>query len=209
MTKLASLPVWAGEPRPKGLGFSDINFGQSALMIRSLILASMPLIAIAAPAVASAQEVKPGLWEMQTDMQVPGQTNLSAQIAQLREQMKGMPPETRKMLEQQMGGMSFGPGATLRTCLTPEQAKGDLFREGHVEGDCTLTKVSRRGNTLQGQMVCTDPPGQGTFTTTIVSATHYKTEASITAQGQGRIDMKTDAKWVSADCGATGGAAPR
>lgn len=151
-----------------------------------------------------AQNVQPGLWEIKHDMRMPGQPDITTQMAQLREQLKALPPEARKMMEQQMGSMGIGLGgdASLRICLTPEDIKDDVIREGHTEGDCTFTKVSRSGNTWRGKMVCTEPAGQGDFTTTLHSPTHYTTEAIITSAEHGRVEMKTDARRISADCGA-------
>ncbi|NYT25010.1 DUF3617 domain-containing protein [Alcaligenaceae bacterium] len=158
---------------------------------------------VALTATAHAQSVQPGLWEIQHDMRIPGQPDISAQMAQMREQMKGLPPEARKMMEQQMGsmGIGMGEGTALRICLAPEDIKDDVIREGDTEGDCTFTKVSRSGNTWRGHMVCTDPPSQGDFTTTLHGPAHYTTEATLTSPEHGRIDMKTDARRISGDCG--------
>ena len=124
-------------------------------------------------------------------------------VAQMREQMKSLPPEARKMMEQQLAGHGMGMGAdgALRLCIGPEDAKQDPIREGHTEGDCTYTQVKRSGNTWTGRLTCKEPPSQGDFTTTLHSATHFTTKAALTSKEHGRIDMNTEARRLSADCG--------
>lgn len=149
---------------------------------------------------AHAQAIDPGLWEVQHDMQIPGQPNLAQQMQQMQEQMKNLPPEARKLMEQQMDA-SMGPGGALRICITPEEARGDVIREGQKEGDCTFTQVSHSGNVWKGRMVCVNPPSQGDFTTTLHSSSHYSTTAVLTSKEHGRIHMKTEARRMGGDCG--------
>ena len=105
---------------------------------------------------AQAQTIQPGLWEFKHDMRMPGRPDVAAQMAQMREQMKNLPPEARKMMEQQMAGHGMGMGAdgALRLCIGSEDAKQDPIREGRTEGDCTYTQVKRSGNTWTGRLTC-------------------------------------------------------
>lgn len=164
------------------------------------------LFAIAATCIAlatQAQTIDPGLWEFKHDMRMPGQPDMAAQMAQVREQMKNLPPEARKMMEQQLAGHGVGMGTdgALRLCITPEEARQDPIREGHKEGDCTYTQVKRSGSTWSGRVVCKEPPSQGDFTTTLHSARHFSTKAVLTSKEHGRIDMNTEARRLSAGCG--------
>lgn len=153
---------------------------------------------------AQAQRIEPGLWEYQTDLRQPGKPDLAAQMAQMRDQMKHLPPEARRMLEQQMAsaGVGLGKDGAFRNCMAPEDVREDVIREGHREGDCTYSRVSRSGNTWRGQIACTDAAARGEFTTTVHSSTHYTTEAVLTGKDTGRTEMKVQARRVSADCGA-------
>lgn len=162
-------------------------------------------------AAAQAQSIDPGLWEFKHEMRMPGQPDLAAQMAQMREQMKSMPPEVRKMMEQQMAGHGIGMGSdgALRVCISPEDAKRDPIREGSTEGGCTYSQVKRSGNTWTGRVTCKEPPSQGDFTTTLHSATHFSTQAVLTSKQQGRMDMRSEARRLSADCGALKPAAKR
>ena len=170
-------------------------------------LLSCAAMALGLSAWVQAQTIHPGLWEFKHEMRQPGQPgqpDLTAQMAQMRAQMTSLPPEARKIMEQQLAGMGMGMGeqGALRLCIRPEEAAQEPIREGHKEGDCTYTQVTRSGNTWRGRMVCTDPPSQGEFTTTLHNPTHFATTAVLKSSELGRIDVKTDARRVSADCGA-------
>lgn len=164
---------------------------------------TLAIVAACIAAAAQAQSIDPGLWEFKNDMRMPGQPDMAAQMAQMREQMKSLPPETRKMMEQQMASQGIGMGAdgALRLCISPEDAKQDPIREGRTEGDCTYTQVKRSGNTWTGRVSCKEPPSQGDFTTTLHSAAHFTTKATLKSKQHGRIDMSTEARRLSADCG--------
>lgn len=173
-------------------------------LIQLFVLLS--LVGMGSMGSAQAQSMQPGLWEFKHDMKMPGQPDMNAQMAQMREQMKNLPPEARKMVEQQMSGMGvgIGEGGALRMCITPEDARDDYIREGRTEGDCTYTQVKRSGNTWRGRIVCKEAASQGDFTTTLHSPTHFSTVANMTSKQHGRIDMKSEARRVSGDCGALG-----
>lgn len=159
---------------------------------------------------AQAQTLQPGLWEFKHHVQMAGGDNAMAQrMAQMQEQLKNMPPESRKMMQEQLAsqGISMNMGAggepvVLRVCIGPEEAKADPVREGHSEQGCTYTKVSRQGNTWKGRVVCQEPPSQGEFTTTLHSATHFSTQARVTSQEHGPVQMSTQARRIADDCAA-------
>ena len=152
---------------------------------------------------AQAQEMLPGLWEFKTNMRMPKMPDLSAQMAQMRDQLKNLPPEARQMLEQQLAGMGSGltESGALRLCITEDEAAEDVIKEGQSDGDCTYTKVERKGNTWRGQLACKEEGGSGEFTTTLHSPSHFSTVANMTSKEHGRIDMKTEARRISSDCG--------
>lgn len=154
---------------------------------------------------AQAQSVEPGLWEMKSRMQMPG----------LQAQLKDMPPEVRKMMEQQMGiGLGAGDDGlpAVRLCLTPADVREGPIREGQREGDCTYTQVSRSDKLWKGRLVCANPPSQGEFTVTLHSPQHYTSHAVMQSQGKGggRTEMEVEARRLSGDCGSlAAGAAQR
>src|SRR5690606_27250726 len=104
--------------------------------VLALALASLPLSAHAV------DNIRPGLWEFRsTHLSVGGLPDMSAQMGQLQQQLKNLPADTRRMIEQQMTqrGVSLGQDGTVRSCITPEQARQDNIFSGKVEGNCTLT----------------------------------------------------------------------
>ena len=149
---------------------------------------------------AQAQNIEPGLWEMSHDLQMPGKPNMAQMMKQAQEQMKNLPPEARKMMEQQ-AGISLSPSGAMRICISAQDVKENLITEGKRENDCTYTKVSQSGNTWKGHIACVNPPSQGDFSTTLHSKSHYTTTAVMTGKEFGRVDMKIEARRVSADCG--------
>lgn len=167
-------------------------------MLQKIVLLSS-LYLLWSVQIAQAQTIEPGLWEIQHDMHIPDQPNLIGQMQQLQQQMQHLPAEALKFLEQQTG-LSVMPDGAIRICISPEEARAALIQEGQQEGDCTFTKVEHQGNIWRGQMVCTQPPSRGDFTTTVHSNTHYSTVATLTSEEHGRIDVNTQARRISSEC---------
>lgn len=178
--------------------------------MKSCLLALVLLLGLHLAGQAQAQTIDPGLWELKNDVRMPDRPEFAAQMAQMREQMKNLPPEARKMMEQQMAGMgvALGGDGAIRRCVSPEEAKSDVIREGYTEDNCTYTQVSRSGNVWRGTLMCTNPQSQGEFMVTLHDSRHYTMEARMTGQDEGRptrMEMTVDARFVSADCGALAG----
>ncbi len=120
-------------------------------------------LACATPAAHALDNLRPGLWEFRsTRLSVAGLPDMSAQMGMLQQHIKGLPADTRRMLEQQMQqrGVSLGADGSVRSCITAEQARQDNIFAGKVEGNCTLTRVERSGNTIRGSLRCTDPAAE-------------------------------------------------
>ena len=158
---------------------------------------------LACAGAAHAQSIDPGLWEFKHDVRAPGMPDLNAQMAQMRERMKSLPPQMRQMMERQLAnmGVGLGEGGALRVCMGLDDARRGPVREGHRDNDCTYTQVKRNGNTWSGRVTCTEPAGQGKFTTTVHSASHFST-ISVLSGAQGRTEVKLDARRIGTDCGA-------
>lgn len=162
---------------------------------------------------AQAQQIDPGLWELQNEMQggpLAGGKG-DPRMAAMMEQLKNAPPEVRAMMEKQLGISGVGGGkdggmkVSTRICLTPEDVKDDAFREGKTDGDCTMTKVSRSGNVWKGTMVCKgETNGTGEFTATLHSRQHYTTDAVLRTKEMGEMKMRSESRRISADCGNEG-----
>jgi hypothetical protein len=157
---------------------------------------------------ASAQTLKPGLWEIDSKMQT-GSGQMEQSMAQMQQQMASMPPEQRKMMQDMMAkqGVSTGaggPGAmSVKICMTREMAeRNDIPAQ---QGDCKHTNSPRSGNTMKSSFTCANPPSSGEGTVTIVSPEAYTTKMTMKTVAHGKpetVKMDGSGKWLSADCGA-------
>ena len=98
-----------------------------------------------ASAPASAQAMRPGLWEVKNKMEGAGAPRMQdmaeaqKQMSAVREQMAKMPPEQRQAMEAMMGKMGPMPqidedGMTIKLCVTPEMAAANevpVQQRGH------------------------------------------------------------------------------
>ena len=161
---------------------------------------------------ASAQNMKPGLWEITSKMQ-DGTGEITAAMANAQKQMESLPPEQRKMMQDMMAkrgiqmGTSSGGGVAIKICMTQEMVERNhvaSHQSSNSQNDCTQTNSPRSGNTMQFSFVCTKPPssGEGSFTFTSPEAYSTKMTSTHTVKGQPqKLDMQTDGRWLGGDCG--------
>jgi hypothetical protein len=157
---------------------------------------------------ASAQSMKPGLWEITSKMQT-GSGQMERQMAQAQQQMANMPPEQRKMMEEMMArqgvkmGTAGGGGMTMKVCMTKEMVERNEM-PSQQRGDCKTTSQSRSGNTMKMAFACTNPPstGEGQFTFNGSEGYTMKMAVNTTVQGKPEtMNMDATGKWMGADCG--------
>ena len=155
-----------------------------------------------AAATAQATDIRPGLWEFRsTRMSAAGMPDMSAQMAEMQKQMKNLPPETQRMLQQQMAarGVQLGKDGAVRSCITPEQARQDSVYAGRSDGNCTLASITKSGNQVRGRLNCSQPRGSADFETTLDGPERMSTRVTMHS-AQGDIQMDSDARWIAA-CG--------
>jgi len=157
---------------------------------------------------ASAQSMKPGLWEITSKMQT-GSGQMERQMAQAQERMANMPPDQRKMMEEMMArqgvkmGTAGGGGMTMKVCMTKEMVERNEM-PSQQRGDCKTTSQSRSGNTMKMAFACTNPPssGEGQFTFNGSEGYTMKMAVNTTVQGKPEtMNMDATGKWLGADCG--------
>ena len=152
---------------------------------------------------ASAQNLKPGLWEVQHTMK--GNPEMERQMEEARKQMAAMPPEQRKQMEAMMasrGVQMGGGGQGMRMCLTKEMVERNEIPA--QQGDCKMSNQQRTGNTLKVNFICTTPPSSGESQMTINSSESYAMKTTATSTIDGRVEkmsVEGTGKWVGADCG--------
>lgn len=159
------------------------------------------------PLFASAQAMKPGLWEINSKMQADGK--MGRDMAKAQQQMANMPPEQRKMMQEMMSkqGVALGgggPGAIgTKVCMTKEMAERNEIPS--QKDDCKQVASPRSGKTVKISFTCTNPPSSGEGQITFVSPEAYTMTMTMNtvADGQSqKVNMDSAGKWLSADCGA-------
>lgn len=154
---------------------------------------------------ASAQTMKPGLWEINNKMNSP---QMDAAMAEMQKQMAAMPPDQRKQMEAMMAqrGVQMAPaaggGTAVRMCITKEMAeRNDVPVQ---QGDCKLTQQQRSGGTAKFAFTCANPPSSGEGEYTLTSPEAYNSKVKVKTMVNGKpetMDMATAGKWLGADCG--------
>ena len=156
---------------------------------------------------ASAQNLKPGLWEVANKMK-SSSGEMEKSQAQMQAQMAKMPPDQRKKMEEMMAqhGMKMGSGTpgvmTAQMCFTKEMVERNELPMQH--GDCKTTKQQRSGNTMSFAFACTNPASSGEGVYTFVSPEAYTFKMTMKTSVHGKpetMNMDGAGKWLSADCG--------
>ena len=157
---------------------------------------------------ASAQNLKPGLWEITNKMQTAGGQQQQP-MAELQKQLESMPPAQRKQMEDMLAerGMKMGTnsagGMAMKICMTKEMVEKNEM-PAH-QGDCKTTHQSRSGNTMKMGFACANPPSSGEGQMTFTSPEAYSTKMLVNMTVQGKpekVNMDGLGKWLGADCGS-------
>ena len=152
---------------------------------------------------ASAQTLKPGLWEIHNKTK-GGQMDA---MAELQKQMAQMSPQQRKQMEQAMAqqGVGMAPsaagGMAMQMCVTREMVERNDIP---LQGDCRTTQNQRSGNVHKFAFSCTNPPSSGEGQVTYSSAEAYSSRMTVKTVAGGKAETTTiegSGKWLKADCG--------
>ena len=124
---------------------------------------TLRLAASAAPALfalaclslpAAAQDIRPGLWEMNNKV---GSDNpqMAQAMAAMQKQLASMPAEQRKAMEEMMskhGGVKLESGSDggmlVKMCLTKDVIKDALFGTQPQAGTCSMNRTPMVGSTM-------------------------------------------------------------
>ena len=157
---------------------------------------------------ASAQTLKPGLWDVSNKLQ-SSSGEMEKALAEAQKQLANMPPEQRKMMQDMMAKQGVGMGAgvggamTLKVCMTKEMVERNEVAA--QEGDCKTTTSARMGNSMKMSVVCTKPPSNGEGQITFVSPDAYTVKMMMNSMAGGKPEKMTmdgSGKWLGSDCGS-------
>ena len=179
---------------------------------RSIAATLFALAAVAAGG-ASAQTIRPGLWEVQVTMpgRPAGMPSMAKHIEMMKQQMASMPPEQRQEIQKAIDQMSASgteftaDGMRTKQCVTKEQiAKFMLPQQRTAEG-CTQTMSRVGGNEAKVNMQCTQPPMtvDAVFKRENEKSYRFESTSKITGPGGQTITQKGSGtgKWLSDNCG--------
>ena len=169
------------------------------------VLSSAILIAVP----CSAQNMKPGLWEINNKMQ-SSNGQLEQAMAMVHEQMAQMTPEQRRSMEAmmsrnglQMPTVGAGGSMSVRMCMTREMAAQNKMPIQDA-GNCTHKRSPVAGNTMKVSFSCSKPEASGEGTVTFNSDTNYAMKMRVTTSASGKpetMHMDATGRWLGADCG--------
>jgi hypothetical protein len=176
--------------------------------MRAIVLGSLTIVCLAAlvPGVAQAQTappIKPGLWQVRSEREVDGQ---KAQMPDMSERLKTMPPEARQKIEAMMRerGVDVGAGAgsDMKICLAKESLDPGQWQRH--QGTCTTDYTTRTSTLWTWHTTCREPAAETHGEAHFTGPESYvvKTATTMTVRGETRTSRMTlNSKWLAADCG--------
>jgi len=166
-------------------------------------------LAILAAAQASAQNIKPGLWELTSKVKTGNAQQDQAMSAALA-QLATMPPAQRAQMEAMMAqnGVSMPKAGsdgsiTLTACVTPEMASRKELPMNQ-KGKCS-TKQEPVAGGMNVSYTCTDPASSGNGQIRFNGDNAYTMTMNVTndtAVGPRKATVESAGRWLSATCPA-------
>ena len=169
-------------------------------------LAAAPLMAPLACA-AQAPQLRPGLWQMNTERTVNGQAAPAGAAT-----LQRMRPEARARVESALKARGVAVPADgsggVRFCLTREAMARGQFQTQPENGRCTTTFGEQSAARWKWHTTCALPRISGNYVVDGVANFHgpesYSLDITSSSQALGRSNLSTahmSARWLQADCG--------
>lgn len=155
---------------------------------------------------AHAQVVRPGLWEFEGPHSRLQQGRKSVDMQkiqrQLDAQMRGMDPDARRMLEENLrsAGVVVAKGRSARLCVQAEHTQLARLAQEQQQDTCRFTLQERGPDFVRGDLQCTQPPAQGSFLSTLITPERLSNRSELKTS-QGQLVIQSSAQWLAADCG--------
>ena len=158
---------------------------------------------------SSAQNMKPGLWEVNNKMQSDNR-QMDEAMSMMHQHLANLPPDQRKQLEGMMAqnGMQMptqGKDGALqiKMCITPEMAAANKMPM-HEVGHCTQKRSAVVGKTMKVSFTCSKPEASGDGQVTFNTDTDYAMKMKVTTTATGKpevMNMNMTGRWLTPDCG--------
>lgn len=175
------------------------------MKIRSILLScSLPLVTLSVALAAvqqsgskTALNVKLGLWEMTTSVQMSGMP--------APEPSGKMTPEERARLDAATKGAAAAAATphTTRTCLTREKLDKSIFQDNKQQS-CKQTMITNTATVNAFTFECTgQPPSSGEFRFEALTPESVKGTGTFAMTGPTKMTSKMTmtAKWLGESCG--------
>lgn len=162
-----------------------------------LLRSVLPFTLCLSPALASALDILPGVWEVSShNMQVGGQAMPGMQ--EMLAQLQNLPPEQRQMMEGMLAkqGVKLGAGG-VQMCLTAEQIEAQEIPLHDPRSGCSNEILERSATLWKFRFNCPDAQGEGE--TRFLNDKEFTTRVKGTYNGQ-PSSMESTARWIGADC---------
>ena len=156
-------------------------------------------MAVVLAAQAPALDVKMGLWEVSTTVDMGGQT---PQVDTSK-----MTPEQKARMEEVMKGMMGTHTSVTKSCMTREKFEKQAFMNSNERGQtCKQAITTNTRSTLESTITCT---GEHSMTAQMhveaLSPTSVKAtmkSANAMRGGTMNVNVTMTGKWLGADCGS-------
>lgn len=156
---------------------------------------------------ASAQTIKPGLWETNSKVKT-GNAQTDQALSMAMQQLANLPPAQRAQMEAMMAqnGVSMprsgaDGGMSLSACVTPEMAaKKEIPID--QKGKCSSKQEQVPGG-LNISFSCTDPASSGSGQVRFQGDSAYTMTMNVTndsGSGPHQATVESTGRWVSASC---------
>lgn len=163
-------------------------------------LIALSLLTASLSAVAQADGMQAGLWEIRNRTTVDGQA-----LPDLQELMAQVPPEMRAQMEGMMASQGVGvQGNAVRLCLSEASARRNEVPI-ETQEDCTVNRQAKGPGHWTLTLQCSNPPQQGEGEIRLsADGRQWQTRMTLRSQAHGqpqvtRID--SEGRWLGADCG--------
>lgn len=160
---------------------------------------AMSLLAIALPLLAAERlAVKTGLWDSNVTMSI---------VAPTPPEAAKLSPAQRAQMEQMMKQMGIGAPRTIssQSCITTKDLEGNAFGTSLEDAgqDCAFTQVLGTPKRQEFTFQCRSPDGEASGRMVIDVVSDTRVRGTMDAKTpNGSLDLKFEATWKSADCGA-------